>query len=193
VYKSRKVAAPAAGAFWLCFETGAEVALERAVEAEHSRTVFERSIPFCVALRREGLSPPHSKGKGARLRMADDAAAAAAAATATAPTATAATPPPSDGEYLLTVGSAFPGCAGAAARLRSCAAAHPAGTPTAGACARHSVLVGWCVVRSLCGRESGRLEACCGGVPEIVGCRRRGCAREDEELDRCMRRFTRER
>lgn len=84
----------------------------------------------------------------------------------------------------------FPGCGDAAARLRSCSAAHPPGTPTASACTRFGALVAWCVARELCGAETARLEACCGGVPGFVRCEKILCAKEDAALDRCMQRHT---
>jgi hypothetical protein len=91
---------------------------------------------------------------------------------------------------VASVEQVFPACGGAVSRLRACAAAHPAGSATAGACNHFGALLGWCVSRQLCGRQTARLEACCGGIPEVVGCSRRLCAREDAALDQCMRQFT---
>lgn len=91
-------------------------------------------------------------------------------------------PPPSSPVALSAV---FPACASAIETLAACHRLHAVGSPTASACARYNTLLGWCIARSLCPRQTGALHACCGGVPHLVGCNRM-CKRESSALDDCM-------
>jgi hypothetical protein len=95
-----------------------------------------------------------------------------------------------EGVLMMTVDTAFPGCAGVAERLRKCHADHPPRSPTTVVCDGLGALLGWCVTLSLCGREARTLERCCGGIPEIVRCPRSKCPAEDDALNRCMQHFT---
>jgi hypothetical protein len=96
----------------------------------------------------------------------------------------------SHGLFITTVDSAFPGCAPLAERLRVCQKSHPPRSPTAVACDKFGVLLGWCVARQLCEKQTGKLEQCCGGIPEIVKCSLERCGKEAAALDACMARFT---
>eukprot|EP00737_Agarophyton_chilense_P003424 gb/GEZJ01004010.1/.p1 GENE.gb/GEZJ01004010.1/~~gb/GEZJ01004010.1/.p1 ORF type:complete len:105 (-),score=6.20 gb/GEZJ01004010.1/:86-400(-) len=96
----------------------------------------------------------------------------------------------SHGVRAMDVDEAFPKCRDAAEALRTCARMHPQTSPTSVACERFAVLLGWCVSLSLCPAEARQLQYCCGGVPELVRCRRADCAAHHARLDRCMSRHT---
>lgn len=91
---------------------------------------------------------------------------------------------------VITVPEAFPRCRSIFEKWATCVKHHPPKSPTYGACQQMSILVGWCVVLSLCPREARDLESCCGGVPEIVRCQKSGCIEQDARLDLCMERHT---
>lgn len=90
----------------------------------------------------------------------------------------------------ISVGEAFPQCAKELSKLRQCMRHHPSQSPTSVVCERLATSLGWCITLSLCGRQARELEACCGGIPELVSCKRRHCRGEHRQLDRCMQQFT---
>lgn len=90
----------------------------------------------------------------------------------------------------ISVGEAFPQCTKELTKLSECMRHHPSRSPTSVVCERFATSLGWCITLSLCTRQARELQACCGGIPELVSCERRRCVREHTQLDRCMQQFT---
>ena len=73
-----------------------------------------------------------------------------------------------------------------------CVKNHSPRSPTSSACNRAFIEASWCITLSLCPREARKLQSCCEGIPELVGCREKQCPKEDKRLDMCMQQFTRD-
>lgn len=86
----------------------------------------------------------------------------------------------------------LPQCEPVFRKLRKCMKDHPQRSPTSVVCEKFVVMAGWCVTRTLCGRQSLALEDCCGGIPELVRCPVQACRREQAALNACMEAFTKD-